>query len=171
MTDLIENLTSNRLLPLLLSLGAFALSIMVAIVGYSQLKIASSKIKLDLYNKRFHIYETVLDLYQEVYFWEEIKIRRLELELIKSLRESKYLFDKEDKIYETILAIKDANAKNTGFHQQKKELPHEGNEEVLLLLHKSAVDGRHEFEKHLMTLEGKLEKYLSFNTINGWSLK
>jgi uncharacterized pyridoxamine 5'-phosphate oxidase family protein len=149
---------------------ALLVTIIVGFIGYMQLKIASSKIKLDLYNRRFKIYESVLSLYQEVHRWEEEKITLLEIDMIKSLRESKFLFGKQDKIYETILAIKDANGKNTAYHKQIKEWPQNQNAETSRLLHKLAVEGREDFENNLIILEDKLEKYLNFKTVNGWNI-
>lgn len=140
---------------------------MMALIAAFQLTIASSKLKLDLYNKRFHIYESVLNLYQQAWKWEEEKIRPLELELIRSLRESKYLFNEKDEIYETIIKVKNANAKISGYHRTVKEFDTLSNPERFNILHKTKVDGFDEFEKNLYELEEKLKKYISFKNING----
>lgn len=47
-----------------LSIAAALLSLATFVVGYSQMKIASAKVKLDLYNKRFSVYLAALEYYQ-----------------------------------------------------------------------------------------------------------
>ena len=154
----------------ILSVFAVFISLVVAVVGYSQLRIASSKIKLDLYNKRFHIYETVLELFQELHHFEEEKIRKLELELVRCVRESKFLFDKKDGIYDLIQKIHKCNFKNSAYHRELAR-EKEDNNKLLNIMAKGAREACQEYEKHLSELEEKLEKYIQFTSRNGWSLK
>lgn len=78
------------------------------VVGYSQMRIASAKVKLDLYERRFNVYISALDFYRAFYKKEPQEVEKCMLELIRSCRESKFLFKEEDGIYEILTKIKKA---------------------------------------------------------------
>jgi hypothetical protein len=147
--------------------GALGVSMIVGIVGILNLAFAISKVKLDLYDRRFKIYEDVLALYQTIYdVWDEEKVRRLELAMIRSFRESKFLFDPKDGVYDVIARIKDANAKNSAQYRVAAE--NRVDEETLKLLRMGATEGRMAFDRLILELEDKLSHYLNFRKVNGW---
>lgn len=146
---------------------ALVLSFVTGVVGIFNLAATSAKLKLDLYNRRFKVYEDVLALYQVLYDdWDDKKFEGLERVMIRSLRESKFLFDPKDGVYDVILKIKNASAKNTGYYRFHQNSPN--NKEALKILAKSAAEGRMACDPLILELENKLAKYLNFRKINGW---
>ncbi len=144
---------------------ALVVSIVGGVVSALSLAATSAKLKLDLYNRRFKIYEDVLALFQTVYRdWNEEESTPLAHAMIRSFRESKFLFDKEDGIYEVISQINQAYAKHAGYHKHKSNC-----DETNRLLHENAVQGREDYMKLLETLENKMAKYLDFHKIHGWT--
>jgi hypothetical protein len=98
--------------------------------------------------------------------WDEEKVRRLELAMIRSFRESKFLFDPKDGVYDVIARIKDANAKNSAQYRVAAE--NRVDEETLKLLRMGATEGRMAFDRLILELEDKLSHYLNFRKVNGW---
>jgi len=135
------------------------------------MKIASSKARLDLYNKRFAIYTTALEYYQVLWGKSDASLKVSEANMIKAFRESKFLFKKSDGIYGTLEKIKDAGAMATGIKERieimEKEVSADGRALTKSRENRSAALQR--FEDNLKTLEQQLEKYLRFKTASGWS--
>jgi len=135
------------------------------------MKIASSKARLDLYNKRFAIYTTALEYYQALWGKTDTPIKVCEANMIKAFRESKFLFKSSDGIYETLEKIKDAGAMATGIKDRieimEKEVSADGR--VLTKSRENRSAALQRFEDNLKTLEQQLEKYLRFKTASGWS--
>lgn len=146
---------------------AFVLSLVAGVVGIFNLAATSAKLKLDLYNRRFKIYEDVLALYQVMYDdWDTKKVEALERAMIRSLRESKFLFDSRDGIYDVILKFKNASGKNTAYHIYGSA---PNNVDARAIMAQSAAEGRMACEPLILELEEKLLKYLDFRRISGWT--
>ncbi|MBA0429422.1 MULTISPECIES: hypothetical protein [Stenotrophomonas] len=147
------------------------LSIATILIALSQMKIASSKSRLDLYNKRFAIYTTALEYYQVLWGKSDASLKVSEANMIKAFRESKFLFKKSDGIYGTLEKIKDAGAMATGIKERieimEKEVSADGR--VLTKSRENRSAALQRFEDNLKTLEQQLEKYLRFKTASGWS--
>nr|WP_313216949.1 hypothetical protein [Stenotrophomonas geniculata] len=147
------------------------LSIATILIALSQMKIASSKARLDLYNKRFAIYTTALEYYQVLWGKSDASLKVSEANMIKAFRESKFLFKKSDGIYGTLEKIKDAGAMATGIKERieimEKEVSADGR--VLTKSRENRSAALQRFEDNLKTLEQQLEKYLRFKTASGWS--
>jgi len=56
------------------------------VVAFLQMRIASGKLKLDLYTKRFEIYQAALALYQNVFDWKVDTYRASKTVLFKGSR-------------------------------------------------------------------------------------
>lgn len=147
---------------------AIVIALLGALIATFQFKVASAKLKLDLYNKRFAVYESVLDLYQYILEWDEEKIRPRMHKFIRAFRESKFLFDEKDGIYELINEIHKANGKMQGFHNYKKE--QRIDDELRRILHEGSIEGFDTYTRKLMELEEKLKKYLDFRYVDGYFL-
>lgn len=144
------------------------IALFMFVIAYIQMKIASAKIKLELYNKRFAVYESILELYQYVLDWDEEKIKPRMNKFIKAYRESKFLFDEKDGIYDLISEIHAANGKMQGFHNYLKE--ERIDSEVRMMLHKGSIEGFDIYSKKLIIFEDKLKKYLEFKSVEGYFL-
>lgn len=145
---------------------ALVVSIVAGGVSIFGLAATTAKLKLDLYNRRFKIYEDVLALYQVMYDeWDDEKVEKLERAMIRSLRESRFLFHPDDGVYDVILKFKNLNAKNSGYYRHRQQF----SSEALSSLGKAAADARMACDPLIIELEDKLMKYLDFRKINGWT--
>lgn len=97
------------------------ISLAVACIALSQLKTNDLKLKLDLYNRRFDIYQKTLK-----YYLNNIHInKRSESEILNSnydftmaYRESTFLFERKSGVHDNLTAIKDLIAnKSTDVRQ------------------------------------------------------
>jgi len=143
--------------------------VMTLLVGIAQMKIASAKVKLDLYNKRFNVYLATLEYYQSAYGKVEGSMRTKSVEFVKCYRESQFLFDKNDKIFETLNRIMTLGNKILVYEETQSGATNVS-QETEHLLHEKSVEARFAFEKDLILLEGQLAKYISFKTITGWRM-
>jgi hypothetical protein len=156
-----------------MSVPIFALlvSIAVAWIGYCQLKIASAKIRLDLYNRRFAVYVATLDLYQACWGKEGYaEVKGCQTVFIRFFRESQFLFEEEDGIYKTLERFKDGAAKVAGFKREVDEGRKDANfEDLVNHLSGSKRDGLDQIDESIRTLERQLARYLNFSDVEGWS--
>ena len=141
-------------------------------VAYAQMKIASAKIKLDLYNKRFAVYVSALEYYQATWGKSPDRMKEKGNQFVKFYRESKFLFEPSDGVYETLGKIKDNGAVISFYEEQKDTNENNFSDDRLCLgeLHESSVAAREEFTTNLHELEKQMDKYIQFKTISGWKL-
>jgi hypothetical protein len=133
-----------------------------------QAETAHARLKLDLYDKRFNIYATTLDLYEADMKKELADIEAAEFPFVQAFRESLFLFDGKDGIYDTLNAIKDAHSAISAHERGNLKVKNEYDESARVLsnmLAERGAQGRKDFETLLMTLEGQLAKYLDFRKI------
>lgn len=141
-------------------------------VAWSQMRIASAKTRLDLYNKRFEIYASTLEYHKTAWEGTHVEMRLAGHVFIKSFRESQFLFNPTDGIYDVMKAILQ-NGSTIRHHKQMEDGIRNGTEhdqEALKALHAASIKARDEFGEHLKTLEEKLGKYLSFHNVRGWTV-
>jgi hypothetical protein len=137
-------------------------------VAWSQMRIASAKTKLDLYNKRFSVYLAALEYYQYAFSESKEDLKAKSNKLTHAYRESKFLFDAKDGIYETLGRIQGAGAAIRA-HDEFKKHPNSDKDMAWKLFEKSqaALLG---LEKDILALEDQLKDYLSFHNVRGWTL-
>jgi hypothetical protein len=155
-----------------LTLVTLFMSAMAIIVVYSQMKIASTKLRLDLYNKRFAIYQSAFDLYNahNLHNWNPEVVSDLELQFLKSFRESQFLFDEKHGIYKILETIKKNSTSITIYKKHmidpdraSKDKSFEDN------LHKNSNMAFSAFHNNLLRLEDKISNYIYFGNIDGWN--
>ncbi|ALU60445.1 hypothetical protein ACA40_11450 [Pseudomonas syringae pv. lapsa] len=141
-------------------------------VAIAQMRIASAKIKLDLYNRRFSIYVAALDYYQSAWGKTEKNMTEAGSNFVRAFRESVFLFDRNDKIYETLNRIKD-HGNAIGFNKNassSENWPMKYDHPTMTILKQRSDRAYEEFEKDLLLLERQLQKYINFKTISGWRM-
>lgn len=141
-------------------------------VAFVQMRIASAKTKLDLYNKRFSIYVTALEYYQSTWHDPHEKIEIEARKFTKAFRESLFLFDKNSGIQDVLKKIQQNGSTISFYEKYKYESENNLTKDKLDLptLHEASNKARDEFEANLKDLEKQLDKYLSFKSIDGWHL-
>lgn len=139
-------------------------------VAFVQMRIASAKTKLDLYNKRFSIYVTALEYYQSTWHDPYNKIEIEARKFTKAFRESLFLFDKNSGIQDLLKKIQQNGSTISFYEKYKYESENNLTKDKLDLstLHEASNKARDEFEANLKDLEKQLDKYLSFKSIDGW---
>lgn len=137
-------------------------------VAWSQMRIASAKTKLDLYNKRFSVYLAALEYYQYTFSESKDDLRAKANKLIHAYRESKFLFDEKDGIYETLGRIQKAMGVIRGYEEFKKS-PSKSVDTAALLSEKY-MSALLSMEGDILALEEQLKKYLSFHNVRGWTI-
>ena len=166
-TEAASVMTSTDI-TLYLSIAAALISLATFTVGYSQMKIASAKVKLDLYNKRFNVYLVTLDYYQSAFGKVEGSMRERSVEFIKCYRESQFLFESKDGVFDTLNRIMTNGNIILVCEDTKAGLQPNISSDTAYILHEKSIDARLNFEKDLLILEGQMAKYIDFRVVRGW---
>jgi len=95
-------------IPAVVSVVGGIVGVVTLSVAWSQMRIASAKTKLDLYNKRFNVYVAALEFHQCVWSKNHEELGEKAYKLTLAHRESKFLFDDTDGIYKTVGRIHEA---------------------------------------------------------------
>ncbi|MCF8825473.1 hypothetical protein KIP45_05085 [Xanthomonas campestris pv. raphani] len=161
---------SKDAVTLLLGVCALFVSTATFLVALSQMKIASAKTRLDLYNKRFNIYLSALEYYQAVWGLSDKPLDRCTQDFIKSYRESQFLFKDTDGIYATLTGIKDTGSSATHLERIIRETEQKAGSDLLELgdLREQRIQQLNDFEQSLISLEKQLSKYIRFEEASGW---
>ena len=106
------------LVPILIS-GA------VALIGYFQYRINSHKFRLDLYNRRFSVYEKAL-VYFQSYYSSDSSVEFIDecaRDFIRAYRESIFLFGADSSVYQQLTVLKDTLSFLIQFDREFKSEP------------------------------------------------
>jgi len=163
------NVVSSTDITLYLSVAVVLISLATFTVGYSQMKIASAKVKLDLYSKRFNVYLAALEYYQSAYGKLDGGMRAKSVEFIKCYRESQFLFSDKDGVYDTLKRIMISGNQILVYEDTKAGLQTNISSEATHMLHEKSVEARLSFETDLIALEDQMAKYINFKVVRGWS--
>ena len=139
-------------------------------VAWSQMKIASAKVKLDLYNKRFNVYVSTLEYYQAMWKQTDSDLKEKGAAFIKCYRESLFLFSEKDGVYKTLTNIKNDGGVVSTYEDYKRQghgVHSIGNFDVL---HQRSVEAKEKIGDDLQVLEKQMAKYIDFKVVRGWSL-
>lgn len=99
----------NSLYDLCMAIAPLVISLAVACIGWLQYKINRHKFRLDLYNRRFAVYESTLSYFQS-YYSESSTAESTALssrEFIRAYRESFFLFGAKSGVYQKLTSLKD----------------------------------------------------------------
>ncbi|WP_416424486.1 hypothetical protein RAM80_01605 [Pseudomonas sp. App30] len=156
---------------LTVSIAATLVAFAGFVVAYFQMKIASAKVKLDLYNRRWGIYLAALDYYQSAYDKTEESMEVKAMGFIKAFRESVFLFDSKDGITKTLEKIKDKGAIVLARRQaaEDKNWPMSYDKKAMSILTEKSADALTGFEADLLSLEQQMAKYINFRAVEGWA--
>ncbi|NTW50593.1 MAG: hypothetical protein HGB19_12855 [Chlorobiales bacterium] len=140
------------------------ISTAVAVIGYLQYKVNRRKFRLDLYNRRFLVYEKSLAYFQSYYSRDstaEFK-ESFERDFIRVYRESIFLFGEDSAVYKILTELKDTLGFLISFDSRFKSEPYNQNEYTAWSLRKQSM-------KEPSMIMGALEKallpWLSFKKI------
>jgi len=133
----------------------FVLSAFLAYIAYQQLITNKNKLKLDLYNKRFEIYEDTLKLYHEL-DEENGSTKETMRKFIGSKEASKFLFSNDPSIYSLLNEIHKESFKINACKENSNNKT--ANDELYERMHEASKI----INDNIPILHKKLETYLSF---------
>lgn len=152
---------------MVVSLVGGVVGLVALTVAWSQMRIATAKTKLDLYNKRFSVYLAALEFYQYMHSDTNEDLKAKSNKLTHAYRESKFLFDIKDGIYETLGRIQKAGAPVRAYNEFRKDAISDGDRSMRLFDKSQAA--LLDMEKDIYILEDQLKNYLSFYNVRGWT--
>lgn len=130
------------------------ISMAVAWIGYLQYRTNRYKLKLDLYNRRFAVYEKALELFQAYYSEDKANLTTSKEKFIRFYRESIFLFGEDSDVYKRLTELKDTLYFLIDFKEKYSIEPHKENEyEAMLKVKESKRDPQammEELERALM---------------------
>jgi hypothetical protein len=128
-------------------------------------QIEATKIRLDLYNRRFQIFVSIFDFYEALIGWKGSEEQRLmRARFFRAYQESVFLFKPESGIEEMLKSLFDASGKITGLKEESEQLKAGGPKFYLEQF--NAMNGALEyFGNTLPKLRAAFGDYLSFHTI------
>lgn len=132
-----------------------------------QSKTNREKLRLDLYGRRFHIYEATLTFYQCLMEPNEnlstTEFLSQHRDFIKSCRESRFLFDSSSGIPSLLEELQSQSFKIIGFKKHGADLASDPPTQIKM------SDQMHEtfilFENSMKRIESAMGKYLDFHNI------
>lgn len=147
-----------------------AISLFVAVIAFGQFRIADTKTKLEFYEKRLGILLSASEAARRTYLPYDPEREDFK-DLHDAVRESRFLFDPEDKVEELMKAIQLNVAvinldRRSSFEANGKSPT---NPDLAVRLFLNAQDARAEMAKNIDQLEAILDKYNRFKTVSGWT--
>lgn len=161
---------SSSQITVIVSVVGAVVGLIALTVAWSQMKIASAKTKLDLYNKRFGVYLAALEYYQDIHSEARENLKVKAYKFIHAFRESKFLFDVKDGIYETLERLQKNGAIVRAFEDYRlgRNQHHNADKDMEWNLHNNSLAAHTEMGKDILTLESQLKAYISFHNVKGW---
>lgn len=133
-------------------------------IAWQQFRTNRDKLRLDLYQRRFHVYEAALSFYQallESMDVESDEFYSLHKEFIKNYRETTFLFDPD--VFDLMAKIFSAGGKVIGFRSHGKGQVHDL--EFFMKWNSEANEAMADLEKFIFALENAIFPYLNFRKI------
>ena len=127
-------------------------------IAYQQMMTNKSKLKLDLYNKRFNIYASALTFHQEL--MSEGLTKETHRNFIEAKQSSKFLFNPIDGIYKVLNEIHTNSFKVTGYRKYSEEI---NETDALISDQNESHEALNFIIKEIENLDLKMAKYLKFH--------
>jgi hypothetical protein len=148
----------------------------VAFATIGQLFVNRSKLRLDLYNRRFEIYRKTLDFYQIVQDYDpskatkddRIKYNGRQLDFIKSHRESQFLFSKKFKcVYQLLDEFRQRAYRIVAYRELREKMRNQDTSEGNKNAYDKYARDLEWVNNFIPLLEEKMAPYLNFQKIDG----
>lgn len=145
------------------TMPAISISIISLIFALFALFVSAEKFRLDLYNKRLDIYIRTVKFYQD-FFSPNIDVDGKDFSethrnFILAVRESQFLFDPKDGIYDLLEKL----AKASFTIMANRDIPPGADPDTLIARHKASVEANNVWHFRLESLEGMMAPYLNYH--------
>lgn len=140
------------------------ISIAIALIGYLQYRVNSHKFRLDLYNRRFSVYEKALAYYQS-YYSSDSKVEFIDecaCDFIRAYREAKFLFGGDSRVCQQLTVLKETMNFLVQFDRKFKTVPRDPDEYKEWSKQKQSKPELHAI---METLENELLPWIDFKKI------
>ena len=153
----------------LVSLTPICVALFAALIGWRQSSFTKEKLRLDLYNKRFDVYEKTLFFYQAITMYDGSRSEDFQAQLrdfSKAMKESQFLFDEGSGIYATLSRLHADSFKVIGFKEGAgKEVFDSGDHVAFSKMHTDMQDVLTSFAFRIDSIEKAIAPYLNFHKI------
>jgi hypothetical protein len=129
-------------------------------------EIEVTKVRLDLYNRRFQIFDSIFDFYEALLGWKGTPEQRAtQMRFFRAYQESGFLFSKESGIEDTLKRLHEESGKVIGFKEYGEEYKSGGVEFYLERFNEMNRVLLVEFDAALPKIRAELGDYLNFHNI------
>lgn len=151
---------SASLVPIIAILGLY--------IAYRQYRLAQNKLRFELYQKRFAIYESTLEFHQKIINSNIATIQSeafnlVQNKFIKSMRESQFLFESSSGVFQLLNELHTKSFKITGFRMNEQEFAEYS--DLFIKMQKEMFDSIEFFDKSIYSIETMMAPYLDFKKI------
>ena len=141
------------------------IGVFVAMVAWQQFKLGRDKIRLDLYARRFAVFERTLAFYNALIGGTAESLQseyfiQLQLDFTKSCKESQFLFELDTGIYQLLEDLQSRAFKITGFKVHGRMVS--DHPETLIKMNDAATEAFEYFDTAIKKIEKEITSYLNF---------
>lgn len=158
----------SGLVGLLIAATPVITAVVVAYIAYQQFTTNQQKLRLDLYNKRFNVYDKTLALYAALHnanaSFKNEDFMKVVNAFTPAFNESKFLFHPKHGVHQLLDEFHGAAIKIIGFNSDGKALADGGaHEEFLKLYQENQHDLLVVMPKRIKKIEAAMASYLNFH--------
>lgn len=146
----------------IIAITPIVISLAVACIGFLQYRINKHKFRLDLYNRRFAVYEKALSYFQAYYSNDKANLTVCKQEFIRFYRESVFLFGPNSDVYKALTELKDTLSFFIYFEEKYSVQPYDEDEYKVM---SKARNEKRDPHAIMQDLEKALRPWLDFKTI------
>jgi hypothetical protein len=129
-------------------------------------RIEATKVRLDLYNRRYQIFDSIFDFYNALIGWTGTpEQREAQKRFFRASQEAIFLFKPESGIAGALKRLHEESAKVIGFKEYGEDYKSGGPAFYLEQFHKAQHVLLVDFDAALVKLKAELGNYLNFHTI------
>ena len=148
--------------PVATVIAAIAALSVTAYFAWHQKKIAEQKLRYDLFDRRFAIFNSIFDFYEAMISWQGTPEQLLaRTRFFRAYQESGFLFKKESGIESLLKDLNDKGARVIGFKEHDESLKSD-RAQYLNQFNEVQKIQTDEFEKGLAKLKNAIAEYLNF---------
>lgn len=147
--------------------AAVWVGLIAAVISMLQLKIANTKIKLDLYDKRFRIYQAVIEFVNSKH--DDTELSEATKKIHIAFRESHFLFRKNDHMSVLVLEIQSVKQDILHFESRHSSIAEALYSTDVVKARRERYDANKEsLEVLIPVFERVIAKYIEFRSISGF---
>jgi hypothetical protein len=148
------------------SVSASIIAVCALVLTFQGWRDKRVKIRLDLFNRRFAIYQRVLVLYQELIVWEDREDQKALIQpFIEASREALFIFPRKSGVYEYIQEFWEHTWRIANFKEASQPLRDCGMNQELAKLINERTDHVNWILSSMTKLEGLMKDSMSFERL------